>query len=285
MNSLKDCFKLNNGYKIPCIGLGTYKATNEAAVDVIKNALNIGYRHIDTAFFYDNEKEVGKAILESGINREEIFVTSKLWNDSRSYEKAKIAFSKTMKNLNLDYLDLYLIHWPANKKSFGEEAPKINAETWKALEELYLDGKIKAIGLSNFLPHHIEDLLKTAKIKPMVNQIEIHPGWNQTDVIEYCKKQDIVVEAWSPLGRKDCFENEDIKNIAKKYNKTPAQICIRWCLQHGVLPLPKTVNVERMKENADVFDFNIAAEDMTKIDNVKIDAKNVMCALPDEIQF
>lgn len=195
----------------------------------------------------------------------------------------KKAFAVTMERLGLAYLDLYLIHWPANRKQFGDEAGKINAETWKALEELYAEGKVKSIGLSNFLPHHIEELMETAKVKPVVDQIEFHPGWAQLKVSEYCQKNDIVVEAWSPLGRKAVLDNEVLKDIGEKYGKKPAQICIRWVMQHGILPLPKTVNPDRMSENADVFDFKLTAEEMEIIDGLK--NLGGQCALPDEVDF
>lgn len=180
MKHLTDTFLLNNGYAIPCIGYGTYRATNEIVSDAVKNALETGYRHIDTAAFYGNEPGIGTAISvkECGIPRDQLFITSKVWNTDRGYQTTLDAFDQTLQRLGLDYLDLYLIHWPANKKQFGEKAAEINAETWAALETLYKNGKVKAIGLSNFLPHHIEDLMKTASVRPMVDQIEYHPGWS-----------------------------------------------------------------------------------------------------------
>ena len=283
MNKLTDTFKLNNGYSIPCIGYGTFQTPDGEMVEKgVKEALKIGYRHIDTAYFYKNEKGVGKAIRESGVKREDIFVTSKLWNSDRGYESAKAAFEKTMDNLGLEYLDLFLIHWPANKKQF-ENAKQINAETWRAFEEIYESGRVKAIGLSNFLPHHIDELMETAKIKPMVNQIEVHPGFSQLDSVKYCLDNDIVVEAWSPLGRQEVLNNETLLDIAKKYNKSTAQICIRWVLQHGVLPLPKSVTPSRIKENTEVFDFELSKEDMGIIDNIPLCGGQ--CANPDEVDF
>ena len=225
---LTDSFVMRNGKTIPCIGYGTYKTSEEEVYDAVIAAIKAGYRHIDTAAFYKNEAGVGRAVRECGVPREEIFVTSKVWNTDRGYENTKRAFAESMERLGLDYLDLYLIHWPANKKQFGDEAKKINAETWRALEELYAEGKIKAIGLSNFLPHHIEELMEGAKVKPMVDQIEFHPGWAQLEVSEYCLKNDIVVEAWSPLGRKDALDNEVLREIGAKYRKSAAQICVRW---------------------------------------------------------
>ncbi len=280
---LTDSFVMRNGKTIPCIGYGTYKTSEEEVYDAVIAAIKAGYRHIDTAAFYKNEAGVGRAVRECGVPREEIFVTSKVWNMDRGYENTKRAFAESMERLGLDYLDLYLIHWPANKKQFGDEAKKINAETWRALEELYAEGKIKAIGLSNFLPHHIEELMEGAKVKPMVDQIEFHPGWAQLEVSEYCLKNDIVVEAWSPLGRKDALDNEVLREIGAKYRKSAAQICVRWVMQHGILPLPKTVNPGRMAENADVFDFELTAEEMRTID--ELENLGGQCALPDEVDF
>ncbi|MEY8522072.1 aldo/keto reductase [bacterium 1XD8-76] len=281
--SLTDSFTMHNGKTIPCIGYGTYKTSEEEVYDAVIAAIKAGYRHIDTAAFYKNEAGVGRAVRECGVPREEIFVTSKVWNTDRGYENTKKAFAESMERLGLEYMDLYLIHWPANKKQFGDEAKKINADTWRALEELYAEGKIRAIGLSNFLPHHIEELMEGAKVKPMVDQIEFHPGWAQLEISEYCRKKDIVVEAWSPLGRKDALDNEVLREIGAKYQKGTAQVCIRWVMQHGILPLPKTVNPDRMAENADVFDFELTAEEMRTIDELK--NLGGQCALPDEVDF
>lgn len=283
MKTITDTFQLHNGVSIPCVGYGTYLIPNEETYVAVREAIKAGYRHIDTAAFYQNEAGVGKTIRESGIPREDLFVTSKVWNSDRGYERTKAAFARTMDALGLDYIDLYLIHWPANEKQFGTSAKSINAETWRALEELYSEGKIKAIGLSNFLPHHIEALMETAKIKPMINQIEFHPGWAQLEVLEYCKEHDIVVEAWSPLGRKEALNNEVINEIARKYNKQAAQICLRWVLQHNVLPLPKSSTPSRMVANTQLFDFELTSEEMKRIDGLK--DLGGQCALPDEVDF
>lgn len=280
---LTDYFTMSNGKTIPCVGYGTYKTSGEEVYAAVLSAVKAGYRHIDTAAYYHNEEGVGRAVRECGVPREELFLTSKVWNTDRGYAQTKKAFADTMERLGLTYLDLYLIHWPANRKQFGDEAKRINVETWKALEELYAEGKVKAIGLSNFLPHHIEELMETAKVKPMVNQIEFHPGWAQLEVSEYCQKNDIVVEAWSPLGRKAVLDNEVLKGIGEKHGKKTAQVCVRWIMQHGILPLPKTVNPERMAENADVFDFELTAEEMKTIDGLK--GLGGQCALPDEVDF
>ena len=264
MKSLTDAYVLSNGIKIPCVGFGTWQTPDgEVAVNSVLEALKAGYRHVDTAAAYHNEASVGEAIATCGINRSEIFVTSKLWNKERGYETTLAAFEKTMAELKLDYLDLYLIHWPANSKQF-ENWDEINLETWRAMTKLYKDGRIKAIGVSNFLPHHLESLMKT-EVKPMVNQIEYHPGFMQEETVEYCNKNGILVEAWSPLGCGRMLSNETLKAIAAKYNKSVAQLCIRWCLQNEVLPLPKSVTPSRIVENANVFDFEISAEDMATI--------------------
>ncbi len=283
MNAMTDNFVMNNGVKIPCIGYGTYQTPDEEICVAMLEAIKAGYRHIDTAALYGNEKGVGKAVKECGIPREELFITSKVWNDCRGYDKAKAAFEESMKKLDMEYLDLLLIHWPANKKQYGEEAKSLNAETWRAFEELYNAGKVKAIGLSNFLPHHIEELMETATIKPMVNQIEFHPGWAQLEVAKYCQENDIVVEAWSPFGRKDIIENETLKEIGKKYGKSVAQVCMNWILNHGILPLPKSVTPSRMVENTLVFDFKLSQEDMDVIDALK--DLGGQCAMPDEVDF
>lgn len=268
MKSLKDTYVLSNGVKIPCIALGTWESLEKDAKESVESALKYGYRHIDTAAIYKNEKSVGEGIKASGIPRQEIFVTSKLWNTDQGYENTLKAFEKTMGDLGLDYLDLYLIHWPAVKirKDCWQEA---NYDTWRAFEKLYKEGKIRAIGVSNFMPHHLEPLLAKCEIRPMVNQIEYHPGHMQKETVDFSQEHGMLIEAWSPLGRGEIFKSEDMKKIASKYGKTVAQVCIRWCLQNGTLPLPKSVHTERIKENAEVFDFNISEEDMKQIDGIK----------------
>ncbi len=260
-------FKLNNGYHVPGVGFGTWLTTDEQAAEVVKTAIAMGCRHIDTAAYYFNEKGIGQGIAECGVPREELFITSKVWSTERGYESTKKAFAKTMENLQLDYLDLYLIHWPAspNRQADWDE---VNLATWRALTELYEAGKIKAIGVSNFLPYHMESLMKT-RVKPMVNQIEYHPGEMKSETVEYCKRNGVLVEAWSPLGRRRILEHELLKEIAVKYNKSVAQICIRWALQNGVLPLPKSTTPSRIKENLDVFDFEITKEDMERINTME----------------
>lgn len=266
--NLQDTYTLANDVQIPCIGFGTWQTPDgETAINSVKAALKAGYRHIDTAACYGNEASVGQAIKESGVPREEIFVTSKVWNTERGYEKTLAAFETTMAKLDLDYVDLYLIHWPAAANQF-ENWKEINAQTWRALEELYIKGKVKAIGVSNFLPHHLEALLKGAKVVPMVNQIEYHPGFMQAESVAFCKAHNILVEAWSPLGTGNVLNNETLIMMAQKYSKTVAQICIRWVLQHGLLPLPKSITESRIIENTEVFDFEIKEEDMAIIDAI-----------------
>jgi diketogulonate reductase-like aldo/keto reductase len=265
MEQLTSTFKLSNGVEIPWVGFGTWQTPDgDTAVNAVKQALVSGYRHIDTAAAYKNEGSVGQAIKESGVAREDIFITSKLWNEDRGYENTKKAFENTLKELGTDYLDLYLIHWPANEKQF-DDWKEINLDTWKAMTELYKEGKIKAIGVSNFMTNHLEALLD-AEVKPMVNQIEYHPGYTQDAVVDLCRKHDILVEAWSPIGSGRLLENEDLTKIADKYEKSVAQLCIRYVLQNDVLPLPKSVTPSRIEENTDIFDFEIMEQDMKTID-------------------
>lgn len=256
-------FILNNGVEIPSIGYGTWQTPQEKAADCVAYAIEKGYRHIDTAACYENEVGVGKGVRDSGIDRREIFVTSKVWNTHRGYQKTLAAFEKTMNDLALDYLDLYLIHWPASFSQY-ENWEEINLETWRALIELYRAGKVRAIGVSNFLPSHLAALMQT-EIKPMVNQIEFHPGFMQSEVAEYCQNNGIAIEAWSPLGTGRVLENAVLKELADKYGKSVAQICIRWCLQSDVIPLPKSVTPKRIVENLDVYDFEISKDDIKHI--------------------
>ena len=248
---------LSNGIKMPSIGFGTYKSGNdEETSQIIKNALNIGYRMIDTASFYGNEVGIGKGIKESKIDRKEIFLVTKLWNDDHGYEKTIEAFNKSLNNLQVDYIDLYLIHWPN----------KLNSETWRAFEDLYKLGKVKAIGVCNFKVEHLEDLKKSAEIMPMVNQVEIHPFSIKNKICNYCKENDIQVIAWSPISRGRVFSNDLIISLSEKYKKSITQIVLRWHMQKGIIPIPKSSNEYRMKENFDIFDFEITDEDIKAID-------------------
>jgi diketogulonate reductase-like aldo/keto reductase len=264
MNKPTDAFRLSNGAEIPCLGFGTWQIDDGPdAVSSVKHALRLGYRHVDTAAAYQNEKSVGMAIQESGLDRASLFVTSKVWNDDRGYEKTKKAFAKSLANLKLDYLDLYLIHWPASASRFLDWE-QINLGSWQAMTELCQAGQIKAIGVSNFLVHHLEPLMKTP-VPPMVNQIEFHPGQMQTETVAFCKKNGVLVEAWGPLGQGKILSSEALTAIAAKYQKSVAQLCIRWCLQNETLPLPKSVSPSRIEENMQVFDFSISDDDMKAI--------------------
>jgi diketogulonate reductase-like aldo/keto reductase len=262
MKSLKDTFTLYNGVEIPCVGYGTWQVKEGAeGLDAVKEALLAGYRHIDTASGYGNEESVGRAIKESGIERSEIFVTSKLKNPDHGYEATKNAFELTMKKLDLDYLDLYLIHWP-NPVMFRDNWKEANAGSWKAFEEFYQEGRIRSIGISNFQIHHIEALLETAKIVPMVNQIRLCPGDTQEELVTYCRNKQILLEAYSPLGTGKVFDVPQMKALATKYNKSIAQLCLKWSLQRGYLPLPKSISPERIKENGALFDFELSESDV-----------------------
>ncbi|KFZ40833.1 MULTISPECIES: aldo/keto reductase [Thermoactinomyces] len=255
---LSDTVKLANGVEMPRLGLGVWKAKDgEEVQNAVKAAIQTGYRLIDTAAVYKNEEGVGKAIKESGVSREDLFITTKVWNDDQGYESTLQAFEESRKKLGLEYIDLYLIHWPVKGKY---------KETWKALEKLYEDGLVKAIGVSNFQVHHLKDLLSDAKVKPMVNQVEFHPYLTQKELLSYCNEENIQLEAWSPLMQGEVVRVDVIKELAEKYGKTPAQIVLRWDLQHGVVTIPKSVKEHRIQENADVFDFELSREDMDKLD-------------------
>lgn len=264
---MKD-FTLNNGLAIPKIGFGTWQIPDgEDVKNAVAFALKNNYKHVDTAKIYDNETGVGEAIKESGIAREDIFLTTKVWNADRGYQKTLDAFEKSLELLQTDHLDLYLIHWPANADQF-ENWKELNAETWRALEDLYKAGRIKSIGVCNFLVHHLEALKETATINPMINQIEYHPGYLQQNTVNYCQNNDILVQAWSPIGSGRILDNELLKSIADGYSVSVAQLCIKFCLQNNVLPLPKSVTPANIKSNIDVDHFIISDEDMVKIANM-----------------
>lgn len=286
--SLKSAYELSNGTKIPCVGFGTWQsADGSEAYNAVLSALRSGYRHIDTAAAYGNEKSVGKTIRdflkESGAKREEIFVTTKLWNGDHGYENTKRAINASLERLGLDYVDLYLIHWP-NPLKFRSCWQEANAGSWKAMEEAYKAGKLKAIGVSNFCERHIEELLKTAKIAPMANQIKICPGIAQKNLADYSRSLGMIVEGYSPFGTGGVFKSEEMKSLAQKYGKTVAQICVRWSLQQNVVPLPKSVSKERIEENTKIFDFELSAEDCGLISNLKnLEIRPVRN--PDEAEF
>lgn len=258
VKGFNDSATLHNGVKMPWLGLGVYKmANNEEVVNAVKTALQEGYRSLDTAALYKNEEGVGQAIKESGIPREDIFLTTKVWNSDQGYESTLEAFEASRKRLDVDYFDLYLIHWPVKGKYKA---------TWRAIEELYEAGKIRAIGVSNFHSHHLKDLMADAKIKPMVNQVEFHPLLTQVKLRDFCKLEGIQFEAWSPLAQGKLLDSPDLKAIGEKYGKSSAQVIIRWDLQHGVVTIPKSSNPERIKQNGDVFDFELTADEMKQID-------------------
>ena len=287
-SSLTSAYTLANGNKIPCVGFGTWQSQDgKEAYNAVLSALKNGYRHIDTATAYENEESVGRAIndfiKETGVKRSELFITTKLWNDSHGYEEAKNAIKTSLKKMNLDYLDLYLIHWP-NPLHLRDIWEQKNAETWCAMEEFYKNGQLRAIGLSNFCRHHIEALLKTAKIKPMVNQIKICPGQAQRELAEYSRSQNMVVEGYSPLGTGKIFLSDQMRLLSQKYNRTIAQICIRWSLQEGCVPLPKSVHEEKIIENSKVFDFKLEQDDCDKIANFT-DLQIRLARNPDEAPF
>jgi len=273
--SINDRIELNNGIKMPLLGLGVWQANDGSIVEkAVASAIDAGYRSIDTAAIYGNEVGVGNAVKKSSIDRNDLFITSKLWNSDQGYEKTLRAFDVSMKKLQLDYLDLYLIHW-YKKDTF--------AESWKALEKLYAEGRIKAIGVSNFLVHHLEELMQIAEITPAVNQIEFHPYLTQPELINFCKKNKIQVEAWSPLMQGKIFEVEEIKNLAKKYNKTEVQITLRWDLQRGIVTIPKSVHQQRIIDNSKIFDFELTDEDIKTINN--LDKNFRFGPDPDNINF
>lgn len=247
---------------MPWFGLGVFKVKEGSeVVEAVKAAIKNGYISIDTAAIYQNEEGVGQGIRESGVARDSLFVTSKVWNSDQGYESTLQAFETSLQKLGMDYLDLYLIHWP------GKDSAKYK-ETWRALEKLYKDGKVRAIGVSNFHVHHLEDLIADAEIKPMVNQVEYHPHLAQLELRDYCKKQGIQLEAWSPLKQGQLLNEPTIVEIADKYQKSPAQIILRWDLQNEVVTIPKSIKEHRIIENADIFDFELAPEDMAKLDGL-----------------
>lgn len=253
-------FQLQNGVLLPAIGFGTYKVTDGNGKQGISDALETGYRYFDTASFYGNEAEIGEAVKESGIPRGELFLASKVWKDEMGYEETKNAFEKSCERMQTDYLDLYLIHWPKRSQEDKDWKDRLK-ETWRAMEELYEAGRIRAIGVSNFLPHHLEVILEDAKINPMVDQLELHVGYLQLAAVNYCREHDIIVQAWSPLGRRRVLEEPVVVSLAKKYQVTPAQFLLGFLYQEGFSVIPKASAKERMISNQQIFDFVLSEED------------------------
>nr|WP_201317815.1 aldo/keto reductase [Paenibacillus sp. EPM92] len=267
MKNLQDTTTLHNGIRMPWLGIGVFKVEEGAElVHAVKSAIQHGYRSIDTAAIYKNERSVGQGIheglQEANLSREDLFVTSKVWNADLGYESTLAAYEASLNKLGLAYLDLYLIHWPVQGKY---------KEAWRALETLYKEGRVKAIGVSNFQIHHLEDLMKEAEIKPMVNQVEFHPLLTQKELLEFCKKQNIQLEAWSPLRQGQLLDHPVLKEIAEKHGKSVAQVILRWDLQHGVVTIPKSTKEHRIIENAAVFDFELTLEDIARIDGLNQD--------------
>lgn len=281
--SLTSTYQLANGEKIPVVGFGTWQTPDgQVAEESVLAALKAGYRHIDTAMIYGNEASVGRAIHKSGVRRDELFVTTKLWNTDHTYERAIQAIDTSLQTLGLDYLDLYLIHWP-NPLAFRENWQEANSAAWRAMEEAVKAGKIKSIGVSNFMPRHLDALYQTAQIKPVVNQIYLNPSDQQKEVVAYNQAHDMISEAYSPLGTGNLLAVPELVSLAEKYERSVAQVTLRWSLQKGFLPLPKSITPSRIVENAQLFDFELSDEDMQAIDalqGVADQAKN-----PDETTF
>lgn len=264
MKNLKSTKTLHNGVEMPLLGLGVFRVEDgQELIDAVKIAIKHGYRSIDTAAIYGNEVGVGqgirKGIEEGNVAREELFITSKVWNSELGYEETIAAYEESLTKLGLEYLDLYLIHWPVEGKF---------KEAWKALETLYKEGRVKAIGVSNFQIHHLEELMKDAEINPMVNQVEYHPRLTQKELQKFCKEQYIQLEAWSPLMAGQLLDNEELQEIASRHGKSVAQIIVRWDLQNDVITIPKSTKEYRIIENADVFDFELTKEDMDQINQL-----------------
>ncbi|MGG0410759.1 aldo/keto reductase [Peribacillus simplex] len=262
VKNLQDTTTLHNGVKMPWFGLGVFKVEEgPELINAVKVAIKHGYRSIDTAAIYENEEGVGQGIREglkeAGISREDLFVTSKVWNADLGYESTIAAYEKSLKKLGLEYLDLYLIHWPVEGKY---------KEAWRALETLYKEGKVKAIGVSNFQIHHLKDLMEGAGVKPMVNQVECHPRLTQKEVQAFCKEQGIQLEAWSPLMQGELLDNDVLQAIATKHGKSVAQVILRWDLQNGIVTIPKSTKEHRIVENSSVFDFELTGEEMNQIE-------------------
>ncbi|WP_322905987.1 aldo/keto reductase [Paenibacillus campi] len=275
MLHLQSTTKLSNGVQMPWFGLGVYKVEEGAqVVNSVKWALEAGYRSIDTAALYQNEEGVGQAIRESGVARADLFITTKVWNSEQGYDTTLAAFDQSLHKLGLDYVDLYLVHWPVKGKY---------KDTWRALEKLHQDGKVRAIGVSNFQIHHLEDLLADAKVRPVVNQVELHPLLSQVELRHYCKQQGIQIEAWAPLAQGRLLDNPTLQTIADKQGKSIAQVLLRWDVQSEIVTIPKSINKERIVQNADIYDFELSAAEMKQIDDLNENRR--FGADPDNFNF
>jgi len=255
--NLSSTVKLNNHVEIPVLGLGTYQIGDDKAVyNAVRCAIEIGYKHIDTAAAYHNESSIGRAIKDSGVKREDIFITTKLWNEEQRKDNQYNAFEESLERLGVDYIDLYLMHWPVRDKY---------VESWKILEKIYKEGRARAVGVCNFNIRHLKDIFAASDLMPAVNQVECHPWLTQVEVADYTQKNGIVFEPWSPFGVGMVLNDETLKSIAQKYNKSVAQLILRWGLQRGFINIPKSANKERILQNTQIFDFTVTDEDMAEI--------------------
>lgn len=250
---------LNNGMSMPALGLGTYKLAGKAAYEPVRAALGCGYRHIDTASFYENEEAIGQAVRDSGLSREEVFITSKVWNTEQGYEAAMKAFECTLDRLGMDYLDLYLVHWPVTGRRL---------DTYRALERLYNEGRVRSIGVSNYTERHLEELMADCKVVPVTNQVEMSPFLYQRDLLRYCQERQVLVTAFSPFARGTVLDDRTLRKVGSMHGKSPAQVILRWCLQKGMAVIPRSSNPERIRENAQVFDFSLDREEMDLLDGL-----------------
>ncbi|MBQ0080997.1 MAG: aldo/keto reductase [Alistipes sp.] len=274
--------KLNSGHEIPYFGYGTWQTPEDEAQKAVEHAIRIGFNHIDTAAFYQNEQAVGQGIHHSGVRREDIFLTTKVWNTERGYNRTRRSFEESLRKLDTPYVDLYLIHWPANPFQF-DNWKEINLDTWRALEDLQQEGLVRSIGVSNFMPRHLKPLMEKARIMPAVNQIEYHPGWMQKECVDFCQKNGITVEGWSPLAQGDVFKVPLLQQMSQKYGKSITQIVLSWVMACGVIPLSKSVTPSRIEENFQSMELCLEKEDIEKINS--LDCNIGKCRNPDLVNY